>query len=122
MAANTFTYSGATTAVFPLPPAAGYRLQRVKSQPRDFSLGGTLYLYDRGFTGLRHTLTFKKAPAALLDTLYAFFDSFTHGSRSAFTWYDQANAAHTVRLFGGITAVESHSGIFTITLTLEETS
>jgi len=120
MAANTFTFTGATTVVFPVPESAGYGRQPVRTQPRGFSRGGSLYLYDRGIRMVRHKLTFKKISATVLDNLYLFFDTHTRGARSTFAWYDRGNIAHTVYLVGGINTIESNPGEYTVNLMLEE--
>lgn len=121
MSANLLTATvGSTTLSCQMPTAPSECIPTPqRMQPRDFSQGGTLYLYDRGIKAITYKLTFKKLTDAILTSLFQLAD-LCSGSEYKLTWYDNAAAAHTVRIIGSIPAKETSPGKYQVSFTLEE--
>lgn len=118
---NAFVHT-TVTVQFPTAPKAGAGTGRVRYQPRDFTLGGEFYMYDRGVRKLTHDLVFDRVPQSALDQLEVLADTLARGATYGFAWYDQAGAVHTVRMPNGYRVSEPWPGRYRVTITLEENS
>lgn len=113
-------YSGMLTVQFPGAPAAGYRRNGQRMQPRDFSMGGALYLYDRGVTSVTHSLRFSRLDAEIVDAAAVFFDYHAAGGQKEFVWFDESGDSHQVKMVGPCSISEPVPDRYTLAVTLEE--
>lgn len=116
---NAFVY-GATVVQFPKPPKYGEGTGNARVQPHDWSLGGTLYVYDRDTKIITHNLVFDGVPDGEQDNMELLADSQARGAMRPFIWYDRAGAAHTVTMPRGYRLTYPFPGKGRLEVTLEE--
>ncbi len=79
-------------------PCYGSSMPFEFKQPKDYSDGGELYIYNKGLVEDIFILVFKKMTEADYSNMTGFFKNVIQGAGYSFTYYDENGTAHTVRL------------------------
>jgi len=66
--------------------------------PVDYSEGGQLYAYDKGIQEQFFNLVFERIPKADFDNFKEWLTTVAVGPKNTFTYTDEDEAEHTVRL------------------------
>jgi hypothetical protein len=118
---NAFV-SGGTTVQFAAAPGRKGTSQAVKLfQPSGYDSAGDQYVYDKGtITRTTTRLSFPNLTTSLHDELRSFAATTARGGKNTFTWYDAAEASHTVRLVGPINDRQTGPNRWEAELTIQE--
>lgn len=111
--------TGAGSVTISGTPATPRRTAVRKAQPRDWSLGGVFYLYDRGVSIIEHRLLFSRQTKSVVDQVNDFFDTSVRGGMKQFV-FREGDTDRLVTLSGGIETREQYPGRFSLGLTLLE--
>ena len=81
------------------PQVPGYKRITQFMQPKDFSDGGDLYVYDKGLGPNRYrTLTFPDISENDLANFMTFFEDVAVGSKNLFLFTDRDGSVHVARI------------------------
>jgi hypothetical protein len=87
---------GATVVTLP-SPSARYPARAARRQAVGRSVGGTVYVYDKGAGAFEVELPLGSLNDAEKAALGGFFDGTAQGARNAFTYADSEGVTHTAR-------------------------
>lgn len=92
------TSSPAGSVQFSRNPSYGSAKPFEFRQPKDYSDGGSIYVYNKGLIENTFELLFNNMPESDYQNMEGFFKNIIQGSKYNFTYYDENGTAHTARL------------------------